>query len=180
MPTSPASPDFLTNVAYKVMPGAFTPARAWPSMPKAPTKSSGSFFWVEHKFNKGMCQPFWDAMADFDGDATMEKNHALGFHNHFFMPTGQKESDAVFCVWESKAPCTVDDFQTFIDGADGPAPGVFTNIVYPVMDGAAVPSAAFPVSWLDETMAKIEELLEDFSVESFAKKFEEATKKMSQ
>lgn len=27
------------------------------------------------------------------------------------------------------------------------------------MEGGTVPSAAFPVSWLDETVAKIEELL---------------------
>ena len=51
-------------------------------------------------------------------------------------------------------------FQKFID--EEIFPGTFTNIVHPVMEGAAVPSACFPVTgidaWVDATMKKIEEV----------------------
>ena len=43
-----------------------TPSSAWPTMPAAPTKSSGSFFWVKHTFNQGEAPAFWESMATID------------------------------------------------------------------------------------------------------------------
>ena len=114
-------------------------------------------------------------------EAFAAANKEKGFVNHLFMPT--TDPSTVFCVWESKAPMTVPEFTAFIDGPEGPSPGTFTNAAYAVMEGGTVPSAAFPVSWLDETMAKIETVLEDFkiepAIESFTKKIEELTKSIS-
>ena len=110
-------------------------------------------------------------MATIDMDAFAADNKKKGFCNHLFMPT--TDPSTVFCVWESKAPMEVAAFQEFIDGPDGPAPGIFTNVAYPVMAGGSVPSAAFPKSWLDETMEKIEEIL-PLKLDEIKAKFEGA------
>jgi len=179
-PTSPAQD--LVNTVYPIHPSANGLSSAWPTAPAAPAASSGSFFWVQHTFNQGMSGPFWEGIADVDLDEFAVTNQAKGFHNHFFMPT--TDPNTVFCVWESKTPMTKATFQKFID--EEIFPGTFTNIVHPVMEGAAVPSACFPVTgidaWVDATMKKIEEVL-PLSIDDMKKKgdelvakFKEATK----
>lgn len=107
----------LKNTPYQLMPGAVVPASAWPKQPPAQVanpETTGDFFWVHHKFkSKESCETFWASMADVDM-AELEKSvNKLGFHNHYFMPTGETPKDDVFCVWESKVPMTIEDFQAF-------------------------------------------------------------------
>jgi hypothetical protein len=166
-PESPAGG--LLNKVYPISDMGMTPASAWPTMPAPGAKSAGSFFWVKHTFNEGTAEGFWENMATIDMDEFAAANKKKGFCNHLFMPT--TDPSTVFCVWESKAPMTAEEFAVFMDGPDGPAPGVFTNAVYPVMEGGTTPPAAFPISWMDETMAKIEA----FGEEALAK-FEEVFK----
>ena len=64
--------------------------------------------------------------------------------------------DDIFCIWEASQPLSAEEFQSFIDGPDGPAPGVFINRVFPVIEGGITPSTAFPASGLNAIMAKIE------------------------
>jgi hypothetical protein len=51
----------------------------------------------------------------------------------------------VVCVWEAKDEMAVEEFQTFIDGPDGPGEGVFKNTVHKAMPGATLPRAHFTV-----------------------------------
>jgi hypothetical protein len=169
-PTSPAG-EALVNKVYPINPAASGLASAWPTMPKEAVASTGSFFYVQHAFNKGKASEFWDGMAEVDLDAFAAANKAKGFSNHLFMPT--TDPSTVFCVWESKEPMAAADFQTFIDAEV--FPGVFKNTVYEVMPGAQTPSAAFPVSWFDSTYAKIEELL-PLKLDEIVAKIKEATK----
>ena len=136
-PESPAAD--LVNKVYPINDMGVTPSSAWPTMPAAPTKSSGSFFWVKHTFNQGEAPAFWESMATIDMEAFAAANKEKGFVNHLFMPT--TDPSTVFCVWESKAPMTVPEFTAFIDGPEGPSPGTFTNAAYAVMEGGTVPSA---------------------------------------
>jgi hypothetical protein len=140
----------LVNKPHKVLPSGMLPASAWPEMPAASVPSTGSFFWVDHTFKKGAAEGFWQAMADLDMAAFQEANRDNGMWNHLFLPTGESEQDSVFCVWESKESMSAAEFQTFIDSPDSPA-GAFTNMVYPVMEGAMLPSAAFTGSGSDAT-----------------------------
>lgn len=173
-PDSPAG-DALINKPYQIVAGN-KPASAWPKMPAVPKASTGSFFWIYHKFvNRKACTQFWEQMADMDMDAFEKANREKGFHNHFFLPTGFKPNDPVFCVWESKEKVSIEDFQAFIDGPDGPAPGVFDNKIFEVMPGGTVPSSAFPKTWMEETMEKIEKLM-PFSLDEIKAKIGEATK----
>ena len=58
------------------------------------------------------------------------------------MPEGG--SKPIYCLWESEKDVTEAEFQTFIDGSDGPGPGVFTNKVRRAMHGAGItPPSAF-------------------------------------
>lgn len=189
-PESPAG-DALYNKVYKVSPGAVLPASAWPSMStEAPTfiaqgpqaaseDATGHFFWVHHTFRRKKAKRFFEAMATLDYAAFEAANAAKGVKNHCFMPTGPADKDPVFCVWETDKAMTASEFAAFIDGPDGPSPGTFNNVVYPVIAGGVAPPTAFPGSvegsWLDETVAKIEEML-PFKVADLAAKFEEAAK----
>jgi hypothetical protein len=138
-PTSPTAG--LTTKVFPIQPAGVLPASAWPMMPSAPAASTGSFFWVKHAFvSEAKAAEFWAAMPGLDMEAVAAANKAKGFHNHFFMPTSDPVS--IFCVWESEAPTSVADFQTFIDGEVFSS--TFINKVYPVMEGGNVPSAAFP------------------------------------
>ena len=170
-PESPAAG--LINKVYPINEMGFAPASAWPTMPAAPVKSTGSFFWVKHVFRESATEGFWANMASIDMDALAAANKEKGFTNHLFMPT--TDPTTVFCVWESKVPMTAGEFTMFIDGEEGPAPGVFTNFVYPVMEGGSVPSAAFPMTWQDEVMAKIDEVL-PMSLDEMVTKIKEMTK----
>ena len=168
-PDSPAAD--LNNKVYPINEAAATPGSAWPTMPKTPVPTTGSFFWVQHAMNKGKNDEFWETVASVDMAAFAAANKAKGFHNHNFLPT--TDPSCIFCVWETKEPMEAAEFQTFIDSEV--FPGLMTNRVYPTMEGASLPSAAFTTSWLDETMKKIEEF-SNFNLEEIVAKLKEATK----
>jgi len=105
-------------------------------------KPEPCFFSVIHEFNPGKAAEFWEMIGSFspaDWEAMAKKHHDLGFHNHTFLPSSP--TGLVNCVWEAKDSTAVEDFQAFIDGPDGPGPGIFTNKVYKVMPGAVLPSS---------------------------------------
>ena len=54
------------------------------------------------------------------------------------MPAGMP--GPINCTWEAKGDCSPEDFQTFIDGPDGPGEGVFVNKCYKVMPGGMSPA----------------------------------------
>ena len=116
-----------------------TPA---PAANSAGTKSR--FFAVYHSFNEGKADDWWAAMMKMTPDdmmAAAKKNQSVGFHNHTFMPEGGDKP--VYCLWESEKDITEEEFQTFIDGPDGPGPGVFTNKVRRHMAGGGITPAPF-------------------------------------
>ena len=67
------------------------------------------------------------------------KNVKTGVWNHTFMPSGGED---VYCIWETKAGTSGEDFQKLVDGPDGPSKGTFVNKV-----GKVVPGASNPVSF---------------------------------
>lgn len=162
----------LSNKIYPINPIGIVPPSAWPRMPSKPAASSGSFFWVHHTFRKGKAHDFWADMAEMDMDAFEATCRAQGVVNHYFLPT--TDPDTVFCVWESEKPMDATEFQAWMDGPNGVSPGMFDNVVYPVVEGATLPSAKFPRSWLDDTMAKVEKLL-PLNVETLVARLEKAT-----
>lgn len=149
----PDGPSFgaLVNTCHTALPGGIFPATGFkvnvPNIAKVePTR--GSFFWIHHEFKSAdTAKQFWGMMGGMgpaDMRAMGQKNHELGFHNHFFVPCG--EAGPAFCVWESEKDLTVEEFQRFIDGPDGPGAGkIFDNACRKVAAGANVPSAKFPV-----------------------------------
>lgn len=110
-----------------------------------PAAAAGpTFYTVVHKFNEGKAEAFWTAIGGMGPDdwaAMTAKHHALGFHNHSFLPTSP--TGVVNCLWECKAATTPEEFQAFIDGPDGPGPGIFENTPYKVMPGAITPASFF-------------------------------------
>lgn len=105
---------------------------------------SPTFFSVVHTFNEGKADQWWQfisSMSPSDWAAMTDKHHALGFHNHSFLPTGP--TGVINCLWECKSDVTVEEFQAFIDGPDGPGEGVFVNKSFKVMPGAFLPSSYF-------------------------------------
>lgn len=145
-PDGPA-PGVFNNKVYKVMPGALLPSSYWhEAVPKPTMPSTGSFFWVYHEFQEGAAPGFWEMIRSMTPEAmaqTNAKNRSLGFENHSFQPLDQ--TGPCICIWESKEPMAAEDFQTFIDGPDGPGAGqVFRNQVYKAMPGAVLPPAKFP------------------------------------
>ena len=50
--------------------------------------------------------------------ASKKKQEEMGFFNHSFNPVDP--SGPIFCVWEAKSGISDPEFQTFIDGPDGP------------------------------------------------------------
>ena len=96
---------------------------------------------------------WWRATAAaFDDPAslreTFERQYELGYYNHYFLPEKAGDPNApVLCLWESAKSVTVEEFRSFIDGADGPFPnGEFANDVYaiaPTGATGAVPATGF-------------------------------------
>ena len=64
----------------------------------------------------------------------------LGYENHYFIPISQ--SGPIFCIWESSKDISKDEFQEFVDGKNGPAPGMFVNECHKT-SGGNYPSAYF-------------------------------------
>ena len=145
-PDGPGEGVFV-NKCYRVMPGGITPApydfgKREAAAPKATT---GAMFWVLHEFKEGAAPPFWEmiqGMKPKDWPALTKKNNDLGFENHSFCPAAPE--GPVICIWESKAPMEIAEFQAFIDGPDGPGAGkTFNNTVNKSMAGGITPSAKF-------------------------------------
>ena len=151
----PEGPDaqqigVFTNHVFKMMDGGKAPASYFAkgapeheNVPNAP--GSGSFFWIEHEFvSEEAANKFWGMVSSWTADDWVNgdiQNAANGWFNHVFLPTSP--SGNVFCLWESKSKCSVEDMQKFIDGPNGPAPGVFKNTCYKAMDGAGLLPAKF-------------------------------------
>mmetsp|Transcript_112875 Transcript_112875/g.207178 ORF Transcript_112875/g.207178 Transcript_112875/m.207178 type:complete len:1342 (-) Transcript_112875:80-4105(-) len=114
--------------------------------------TTGCFFWVLHRFRSDKAistTSWWENMnkiltSPTDVQRLVERQHALGFHNHNFLAAGV--DGPIFCVWECQADLSQADFQKFVDGPDGLGPGVFANEVQKVAAGAIIPSAYFKVS----------------------------------
>lgn len=147
---SPDGPTMgaMINTVHKAMPGAIVPSSFFSGPPAGePAKTTGSFFWVHHTFQEGAADGFWEMLSKMSAEdmaAMQEKNATLGFHNHAFLPCSAE--GPCICIWESKEPMASEEFQTFIDGPDGPGAGlVFKNVVHAAMEGAALPSAKFSV-----------------------------------
>lgn len=87
-PNSPAG-GALINKAFRVLPSGLTPPSAWPTLPKTPAKSTGSFFWVHHSFvDQNAHKSFWEFADQANWADLAAKNRANGVHNHCFLPTG--------------------------------------------------------------------------------------------
>lgn len=78
------------------------------------------------------------SMKDEDYPALTKKNNDNGYHNHTFLPADM--AGPINCLWECKEETSPEDFQTFIDGPDGPGPGIFVNKCYKVMPGGITPT----------------------------------------
>ena len=100
-----------------------------------------TFFYVYHEFQEGAAPGFFEWVASLkpeDWTAVHDKNLSLNMWNHSFAPCGAE--GPVFCCWESRNDISVEEFQTFIDGPDGPGAGkVFINKVHKVMEGFPLP-----------------------------------------
>lgn len=88
---------------------------------------------------------WWAKMGPMMGDkaamdAMAASHKAIGYTNHYAMPTGPK-GDKLNCLWECKDEESAGKFQDFIDNdAISPASGgVFTNACTRAMPGALVP-----------------------------------------
>lgn len=144
---SPAGNDTFVNTVFPVLESGMTPASGFPEMPAAPKPTTGSFFWVHHEFNEGRSKYFWEAMSSIDLAEMTKKQNALGYHGHCMLPSAVE--GPIFCVWETKEPMSVESFQAFIDGPDGPTPpespvgGCFKNTVHLAQPGSFTLSAKF-------------------------------------
>tara|TARA_B100000482_G_scaffold173174_2_gene140963 strand:+ start:1543 stop:1959 length:417 start_codon:yes stop_codon:yes gene_type:complete len=113
--------------------------------------SPGRFFVVKHTpVDEAKACEWWRHAEGLFNDPVafqkvFEKQFALGFVNHYFLPEKAGDGAApALCVWESKSPVDVETFRKFIDGPDGPFPnGEFVNDVYAVAPGATVPGTGF-------------------------------------
>lgn len=105
--------------------------------------ASADFFTVVHKFvDESAKTAFWAAQTPESAAAYATKNLADGVYNHYFLPDADN-SDYINCLWETKNSMTDTEFQTFIDGPDGPSQNTFVNTPYRANVGAALPKSAF-------------------------------------
>ena len=141
---APAS-SVIKNTIFTVMDGAMVPPSAFGGKkPEPPTPSPGAWFFVKHNLKEGKQDDFWTWMQTLDMGAFAEKAKAAGFANPCFCPTAQE--GPFFCIWEANSDVSTEDFQAFIDGPDGPAPGTMENVVHKVNKEAAgnfLPSTSF-------------------------------------
>ena len=105
--------------------------------------SPGRFFVVVHRpVGEAEASEWWRATAAALKDPaalreSFERQYELGYYNHHFLPEKAGDPNApVLCLWESAKSVSVDEFRSFIDGADGPFPnGEFVNEVHSVSAG---------------------------------------------
>lgn len=135
----------IKNTVFPVMPGGMLPPSAFGGEKAGPPKpSTGAWFFVKHNLKEGKGDDFWAWMGALDMKAYTEKANAAGFANPCFCPTAKE--GPLFCIWETKADMSAEEFTKFIDGPDGPAPGTMENVVHKVNKEAAgpfLPSATF-------------------------------------
>ena len=117
------------------------------------------FFTVEHTFKPGKADEFWANTQKMMSDPeTMTKwtlkQRELGFANYSFMPAGGDKP--MLCVWECKEGTSVEAFQKFIDGPDGPGDTCLRNDVYPTLPGAVLPGSSFVAPELDILPARVQ------------------------
>jgi hypothetical protein len=110
------------------------------------TQSKSKFFAVYHTFKSADASAaFWKFMMDSKPEEVAKMNadwDAMGFHNHLFLPDGGDKP--TLCIWETKEPMTVGDFQAFVDSEKGPGGGkTFDNRVTHVAPDAAMPTSFF-------------------------------------
>jgi hypothetical protein len=111
---------------------------------KASKPAAPCFYTVIHEFVPGKAAAWWEELGKMGPDdfkAMHTKNSTLGFHNHSFMPAATE--GPINCLWECKVDTPPEAFQAFIDGPDGPGPGLLVNKCYKVMPGAIVPTSHF-------------------------------------
>lgn len=106
------------------------------------------FYSVEHTFVDDQKKvdgwlEFVGAQKPEDQKANSDKWHAMGFHNHAFLPASMSAGGKVNCLWECKVDCSPEVFQSFVDGPDGPGEGVFVNKCFKMMPGGLVPESFF-------------------------------------
>lgn len=153
-PDGPDPTDCLINTVHNVLPGAILPCTEffvpnWIEAPAQPATTKGAFFWVKHEFKSpDSIKAFWDQMAtlgETEMKGMLEKNNKLHMHNHTFSPTNK--DGPLFCCWESEKDISVEEFQAFIDGPDGPGPNLLVNHVHKCDANIGLkPSAKFQVS----------------------------------
>ena len=98
-----------------------------------------------HKFREGKAEEWWKGIAEVlsedDQPAKMrEHQKSLGFYNHLFLPMGG--DNLILCLWEAKEAVSIETFQAYIDGPDGPAGDAMMNTVYPIVAGSTIPLAS--------------------------------------
>jgi hypothetical protein len=148
-PYGPDATDCVINHVSPAMQGAILPGTKFflpyfQAAPEHPIRTKGSFFWVKHDFKSPeSAGEFWNAMGSLDFKAITAKNNKLGFHNHTFVPVAPE--GPMFCLWESDKDISVEEFQTFVDGPDGPSPALINHVHKTDLSAAAVPNAKFSV-----------------------------------
>ena len=106
-----------------------------------------AFVAVVHEFRPGAGEAWWaglDAlMKDPEAFVAMgEKQRALGYFNHAFLPSGGE--GPVLCLWECRDAAAREGFQAFIDGPESPAgQASFNNRVFSAAEGAKLPASFF-------------------------------------
>ncbi|XRB12885.1 hypothetical protein RI054_05g27210 [Pseudoscourfieldia marina] len=151
-----------------------------PAAAPAPAPEMTNLFAVYHTFEEGKAEAWWENMTKLtpeDMGAMAAKQKSLGFVNQYFMPTAPSDSP-IYCIWESEKAVTDEEFQTFIDGPDGPGPGSLINKCYRVMPGGFMPPSAFGASdapaEVKPTTGKLFWIKHDFLEGAAAKFWEQA------
>lgn len=95
---------------------------------------ASKFFHVHHEFRAGKAKQWWDTCQKVRApgggwDEAVLANQEAGFFNHSFNPISSE--GPAYCIWEAREGITIEQFQEFIDGPNGPDFGVgaFMNIV---------------------------------------------------
>jgi ketosteroid isomerase-like protein len=147
-PHGPDPKGCVINTVYPVMQGAVLPGTGFfvpnaDAAPETPAATRGAFFWVKHDFKDA--NKFWEQISTLkpeDWKGLALKNNKLGFHNHTFAPCAAE--GPAFCLWESEKDVSVEEFQAFVDGVDGPGyPNLINHVHKCDANAGAKPTAKF-------------------------------------
>lgn len=128
-----------------------------------------TFFILHHEFKDGKGKEFLEwfrTRKDVDRAKMQERNLSRGLWNHSVILTG--EDGPVYCIWESKDDMSVEEFQKFIEGPNGPAPGWFHNYPHKMMDGFKPPYPSHFDHEGDAYRARLQNFLKDPSSDTGA------------